>query len=559
MKVIKKEFLPKATVLVTSQPSRTLEDLKSDVVMNLIHVKGFDKVGIEQFIRASKQTTLSDYPQQITTCFHIPVVLRIVAYLASQSAPDTLKRPSTITEVYESLIENISLAQLNSCLLYKLGELAWEGICKNNFIFSNGFETSRLMEFSTPEGPYCKMLPPNNYRFIHQTVQEFLAANFIRKLSTEEMQKIFKEYSCHPMLSGTMVFLAGLTGQTSREPIQCRMSTFNILHQIHEAGSEVTTKESKEVIVSTTFPQPFPHDMLALGYCIGKSHALWRLGFTLRNLTKEHIEMLALGIGDKPTGKIKELNFSLNDLGNEGVKALLKIRECVLDEVVYINIRGNGLGNGFALPCLPKNVNKFLFHDNKFGQSEQEDVIEAVCKSKCLQHVSFSNLSPCECEKLLTRSDQSLGPIELYQLQSDSVAAALQSLSKSKVRDLQIYQSKITTDHIQQLHLVGSSLTKLELVNCAITSEAVQYIASAVEASKIECLNLNNNLIDDKATPDIEQLLSSRRLKSLKLHDNPFTLSSAKRFVTCTPCGTILTLSTKWSDDIHACMRIKFE
>lgn len=198
--------------------------------------------------------------------------------------------------------------------------------------------------------------------------------------------------------------------------------TFDVFHQLHEAGKRVDN--TGEITVVTTFPPPSPHDIYALGYCISTSNAYWRLGFTLHSLTPEHVTESIKQFNK--TGKIITFNFGLNHLGNEGEEALLALPESVLAATQIINIRGNGLCNGIVLSSLPRNIKFLLIHENQFNPGQQMSIIDTVCSHSKLREVSFSQLSPIEVEKLLLQSLIQI--IQIYQLPSDSVSAAMNSL-----------------------------------------------------------------------------------------------------------------------------------
>ena len=88
------------------------------------------------------------------------------------------------------------------------------------------------------------------------------------------------------------------------------------------------------------------------------------------------------------------------------------------------------------------------FHHNNFKEGEQKHLIEVLCRSKSLQHVSFSTLSPEECMTLLT-SSHTLHTIELYQLSPLSVGAVIGCLSS--LRTLQIHQSEVKAEFVHNL------------------------------------------------------------------------------------------------------------
>lgn len=561
-------FLPKATVLVTSQPLNRSPIKKATNNLHNIKLVGFDETAINQFIAASpneaKHQNLQYLPHAILSCLFIPIVLRLVTLLFIK---DTHGLPLTLTKLYQSIVnkgiikvscpENCTRSVIESYKL-NLGRIAWEGICNNEFSFEMElhFETLGLMKKE-----HCHSIIKDNirYSFLHVTIQEYLAANFLATKFPDRVNEVFRKCGFHPKFSGILKFLAGLMPQSKNLylPVPKKLHKFDILHQFFEAQCNHIVTSTGSVDVTHTFPTS--HDMLALGYCIGRSHAQWNLAFTLRSLSKGHIEMLLSGIGAYPTGKIKELNLSLNELGCDGMIIFLKIPNCVFKPLTLLNLRGCGLSGektseGVAnfialLPCLQK----FSFHDNLFvmEKDEQLPVIQAICRSTTLTSITMSNLSPKECHVLLSHEfEEKLKKIALYQLHSDSIHSGLGSLVKSSINSLKICDSQLTPLHSKilpdKLRTPVSSIKILHLANCAIDDETLEHISDAILNGKVDRLNLNNNLITDKGSPSIIRMINSKRLKRLSLMGNFFREDTVCLFASLVVPKLKLHLSPKW-------------
>ena len=332
-----------------------------------------------------------------------------------------------------------------------------------------------------------------------------------------------------------MCFLAGLTKLESVHfQIPGKVYSSNIFHQLFETKNDALASkllEEQEIIeVCCLKPVPIPSDMYVIGSCIALGKCKWRLSFTLCSIISEHVEILILYLGcllGEVKGEIENLSFSLNPLHNNGLGSFFKLPKCILSNLHYLNLRGVEVDVGCLhdlVSATPKlvNLNKFLFHDNNFKEGEQRHFIENLCLSKSLEHVSFSTLSPDECVSLLT-SSHTLHTIELYQLSPPSIEVVIKSLSSSKgLKTLQIHQSEVKDDFIDDLPMIlpSSYLKSLEFINCAIDSVTVRVIADAVKRTpSLEKLNLSDNLIDDEGghyLADILQCLQNNILVQIK-------------------------------------------
>lgn len=591
LNIIKGKLLPKATVIVTSQPAGTKQIKKATCDVHIVNILGFDSSAIDQFLNfyfdeKEIQSFRSFVPQSLASSIFIPIILRIISFVFKKNILSS-QEVLTTTKLYEKLVRQIVRNSLheerNPSLtlpaLIKLGRQAWIGVQKNKLTFKRAedLDTLGLMQKRSSSSSGSVKLS-----FLHYTVQEFLAANYVRLKFPDRIQEVFQKGHHHSRFNGTLKFLAGLTGSIINEPLPNQISNFNLLQQLYEAQSNVETKQDvdkggrngkededqkeeadkvkkAEIEVFGAFPQP--HDMLALGYCIGRSSAHWKIIFTLRSLCREHMDLLKLGIGKCPSGKIIKLHMSLNDLSNDGVKVLFSIPHSVAtDNLVELNLRGNGLHGSevssdisdviLSSPCLEK----FIFHDNDFSieSDEQLSVVSAVCQSKSLQSVSFSNLSPDECKTLFSHKHTSLKTVELYQLQTDSIASLTTSIIKSSIATLKLHQSEVLDDHLASLpqRLSDTSIKRLALINCALSSQAVHFITIIVGSSKIKRLDLSHNSISDDAVSNISQMVSSKRLEHLTLVNNHFTADAIDKLVRIADevKKTKLHLDDKWKE-----------
>ena len=581
--------LPEATVIITTRPSakQHLNHYKLFFSQH-IEVIGFTKSSIvkcvENFFEHRTEQIQSfhqyvgNFPQ-FASCLYIPIILEIVLrsfqFLSDEKQVDI---PQSITELYTLLIkmriyrhlkrlrpeENIHFTNLEELpkpeleAFHCLCEMAYQGIRykEKQLIFyqpsDQYFETLGLMRKEQ------QLLPTEGdvfaYNFVHLTIQEFLAAYHLHLLPCDEIQNCFDKYRGIPSLFNMMRFLAGLTGLKSISlSIPENLCDLNSFHQLFETRNNALISHvlsvGTEVVykVSRVLQIPTPYDMYMLGYCIALSQCNWKLTFTLRNISDEHLGMFKAGlvaVDEQPNYQIKDINLSLNPVGNKGFASILDLPQHVLSNLVSLCLRGVN----FDVGCLDDLVKKlpyfsklqtFLFHDNHFKEEEQLPLITTVCQSKTIHHVSFSKLSPDECSHLLTNS-KLICSLDVYQLSPPSIEALITCLSKDTALEiLEIHQSEVKAELIAYLPktLPSSHLKSLEFINCAINSVTVHVIADAViRTPTLEKLDLSDNLIDDEGGHYLADMIHSvihstqtnmkSHFKELYLDHNPFTEST---------------------------------
>ena len=614
------QTLPLATIIVTTRSSVKRQLIQSVCFTHHIEVLGFTEDNKTKYIHnffESKESLhmhdnflryIKNFPK-IEGCLYVPINLEILLEVFQDSLVDgrVSCRPVTMTELYDTLVRmlirrhlkslhpskdvNVSslkeLPQLTLSAFHNLCKLAYDGIYnKQQLVFyrQENFETLGLMQKES------QMLPSKGgdvfvYSFLHLTIQEFLAAYHVHLMPIEEIQKHFDEsidiYRLHTMRR----FLAGLTKlQSVSINIQEEIKDPNIFYEFFEAqndalASEVFSGKNKVKTKNRCSPLLITQDVYVLGRCIALGKCSWQLGFTLRGISSEHLKMFKAGLNYKREvkGQIEHIGLSLNPLGNEGIKSLLKLPSLVLQNLRSLYLRGVEVNVHCLNDLVSKvpnlnNLELLLFHDNYLEEGEQKHFIKALCNSKSLEHVSLSTLNPDECMTLLT-SSHTLHTIELYQLSPLSVGAILGHLSKStNLKNLQIHQSEVKAEFVRSLltTLPSSYLKSLEFINCAIDSDTVRIIAVAVmKAPSLEKLNISDNPIDDEGGHIlIDKICSILSMKSLKqatikpqlkevcLGHNLFTERTILKLInelsSCQPRSYItIHLSLKWQEYVQ--------
>ena len=542
---------------------------------------------------------------EVNELLYVPINLAILLHVFKSSFVDGSISclPETITELYDTLVQILiyqylrdsshtmdisfkSLKDLPQSALFaynNLCKLAYDGICnKQQFVFClpKNFETLGLMQKES------QVVPSEGgdtfaYSFLHLTIQEFLAAYHIHENPDEVQHYLSDIFTTTSSEFIKMIhFLAGLTKLKSvnlsvPDVIRSSTSFRHIFESRNDSHTSDLFSKKCKVKVSRIMPIPIPLDMYMIGRCIALGQCQWELGFTLRGVTCDHLEMFTAGLKSigEVKGQIEHITLSLNPLCNKGMKSLLKLPKCTVENLHSLFLRGIEVN----VHCLDDlvfkmldftNLKMLLFHDNDFKEGEQKHFIEVLCCSKSLQHVSFSTLCPDECVTLLT-SSHTLHTIELYQLSPLSVGAVLGHLSKStNLKNLQIHQSEVKTEFVRSLltSLPSSHIKSLEFINCAIDSVTVRIIADAVmNTPSLEKLNLSDNLIDDEGGHYLADMIhaivnqsSKHQYHEVHLDHNPFTETTISRLLyelsSCHPRSIVikLRLSVGWQDYVQS-------
>ena len=605
--------IPQATIMVTSRPSLKCNLKQRFEFTHHIEVLGFTKNSIAQYIQEffNSNMKLQDkffqylkrFPK-IEGCLYVPIILVIVLDVFQHSFVDgKVCLLETMTELYDILVQMLiyrhlkdtnnvnfkSLKELPQSVkptFHNLCKLAYDGICNNQglvFYRQESFETLGLMQKES------QMVPSEGgdvfvYSFLHLTIQEFLAAYHVHK-NQQEVHRLFSRCNYVSKFAIMMRFLAGLTKLESVHfPLPNILYNCNIFHQFFEAKNDALTStflsRKKSLKIARLSPIPTSLDMYMIGHCIALGQCQWELGFTLRGISNDHLEMFASGLKStsEVKGHIEHISLSLNSLGNEISRCLLKIPKYILNNLCSLHLRGIEVDvcclDNLVL-AIPNfiNLKKFLIHDNYFKEGEQKHFIEVLCRSKSLQHVSFSRLSPDECIILLTNL-YTLHTIELYQLSSFSINAVIRCLSSTTtLSNLQIHQSEVKADFIDDLSvtLPSSRLKSLKFINCAIDSVTVHIIADAIMRCRtLEKLDLSDNLIDNEGGHYLADMIHSlTRSEPLKMPDinhqlnevyldhNSFTNLTIFRLmdelISCHPRSFLkVHLSSQWKDYIES-------
>ena len=368
VQLIRKKYLPKACVIITSRPSA------SDIIfeyrpLNYQHVEvlGFEDKEINNFLnewfdenvvessreheRRQFESYLRSYPH-IRALMYIPLNCHIIieVYQSCKASVDT-DVPTTQTQLYELHTRTILSRHLNLRVilkmknipkkveenLNKLSELAYNCIVKKpqRLIFKEeeipqGLQGSDVMGFMyVRKDRYLSA----SYNFLHLTIQEFLAAFYISTRPPLQQIQIIGDSVGKRHLEIMLRFFAGLTKfhsqQSSDETPAGWLQTYyksgsklECLRWMFEAQDEELLRQvlgsgTQDLDLSSQTLSPF--DCYILGYCIAKSDCQWKLQC---KFGEEGIKMMLSGGGDGCLRNVQVINLSGSVLKAAGVKHL---------------------------------------------------------------------------------------------------------------------------------------------------------------------------------------------------------------------------------------------
>ena len=248
--IIKGDLFDEGTVVVTSRHWASEPfllphyDTKRSISKH-IEILGFNRENIQDYLELmlkEEPSLLLDITQYLEFCPHIhsmmyiPLNCAIILEVCKNSAKESSPIPTTMTELYSSLIRSLllrhiydlpeykdkcvklsNLSHLPECIkshFVNLAKLAYEGICNNDqrIIFTrdeipDGLNTLGLMQNSMEL--YVDIGSETSFNFLHLTIQEFLAAYYLLTFSFDEQVKLF--LSTKNAKSVLLWFLAGLS------------------------------------------------------------------------------------------------------------------------------------------------------------------------------------------------------------------------------------------------------------------------------------------------------------------------------------------------------------
>ena len=353
--LIKRNNLPRASVMVTSRPSVTapLYDYMDE---RRVEVLGFNEDQQREYISRNISDVetaqrvldhLKKFPN-LRALAHIPLTLAIVCFVAMQSE----RLPVTLTELYkkytchlfldhlrknpEACLDTVQgldslddLPEEESRILASLRKLALHGFEQKAFIFeSHDLEQQGLPSNADFSG--CGLLTTRTqlatagrkplYQFRHLSIQEYLAGLEINGLPAGERLRLLKEFRKDKQFQNIWKFLSGIS-RLQDEAFCCQLvgavrkssrDELFLLHCLYEAQNpEIchVAADKMERILHLDNATLNATDCLCVAYVMGSAKGDWQVNLRGCNIGGEGLEVFKwqLKAHDSPDLKIAVL------------------------------------------------------------------------------------------------------------------------------------------------------------------------------------------------------------------------------------------------------------
>ncbi len=575
--------LPDATVLVTTRPSAydSLIELCQTRVDQHIEIIGFTRDNVNAYIagafrgdvplQSGFKTYLDCYPH-IRTMMYVPLLCAIVVEVYQNSSSNPSMVPKTMTDLYSSLARCLLIRYLKKqkkqqgnhrlnircfrdlppddlCKLYKLSELAYEGLRGDKVNFSSlpegvDYHGLGLMQF-VPE-LYIDEGFRTSYNFVHLTLQEYLAAVHLSTQSQEQQIEAFKSQQLR--MKVMLRFLAGITkfegipeevlrGLLIKEAKKVREISLDGLHWLFEAQYNDTDLSSllgpKRIGLDWTWTTPSAFDCYVLGRCIAQSKCGWELSMTECDIGDDGLEVLAKGIGPHPTGHISCIRARGNGISQVGMRHLLGMPRRVLRKLTEIELGNNKIDKETCdlLAKRMKHIRRLetiSLSGNQLGRGGAVKLLKAM-KSlpKCSLLSLFSTSVGLEDSRILAQLLTSsmdfdtiyIGGNQLIRESADLLVRALHG--NKSLKHLFIAGAALSPTLLSSVLRSNEQLVELDIRYCSINSEGAGILAEALKDNKslLELYIDGNPIGDDGAIAIAGMLQVNQTLESLWINE----------------------------------------
>ena len=331
--LLKGRLLAEATIIVTSRPSVSAElwSLCQHNIDRHLEVMGFTKEDIKRFAESVfSGDILAGFLSYITSnppiygMMYIPLNTVFVALIYQDSYDTDTPFPTTMTQLFDALTcglirrHLVSTRQVPSeyCMppslqskedisklppvvveqFLQLAKVAYEGLCKKRFIFTDlGEDFEHLGTMKKTASVNVCIGPGCSYSFLHLSLQEYLTALHIAIVNPSGFQLVewlkegsvvvrflagmyrHDDYHSHPVYQELVQLLASERLQL----VHCAYECPSIMDSVKVDYGEFDTINVRPVV---------GFDWYATGYCI--SHFNERWGLEMGNESEEDIDLL---------------------------------------------------------------------------------------------------------------------------------------------------------------------------------------------------------------------------------------------------------------------------
>ena len=617
-RLIDRKILSKCVFVITSRPCASLT--LHNKVERRIEILGFGNEEQDEYISKSlkslpeKKEKLEMYLKQHTmlnSLVYIPFHLSVLLFLFQQG-----NLPETLTEMNESFIVHTVYRHMEkhvtTCIvklgdlpedvhnvIYKLSRLAFQGLQKNQLIFTfdeikqvcpevdltpralNGFGLLQAVQHYPVKGAGVTV----SFNFLHLTMQEFLAAWYVSRCSIKEQKQLLKQSFMNTKswdeLSSSNARMwqmyVGIVGvncdawiQFTNESNLTLSACENPLNYLYYLQCLVEGKCDHLDLVSSPFENGtidfrfkalIPYHMVLLCLFLSKSSECWNYFYFRHNAIGDvGIKILTnfLLLNTKILLHITTLDLSDNYLTSQSASAIydvilggalntLSLSWNILDDrsmsMISQALQSNVTVKTLDLSC------------NHIGVDGAKSLAVALCHNCTLEHLFINRnkimddgaVAICECFKI---NNKRLSFIKSLRLASNSLtscsitaittaiqegALTLLDLSSNDLGDNDVYE-------ISKALQVNLTIKQLYLVGSNIVvSGALSLAVALCYNHTLENLYLaDNKILDDGAIAFGESLKTNRTLKYLDITHNNITEIGATEIAEVFKCNPVL-------------------
>ena len=597
--IINGKVLPEAIVVITSRPTATVS--LHDHVDRRIDILGLPKEEREKYVSrvfsssSEKKDKLEKYLKQQPVinglCF-VPLHLAILLYLFQQGS-----LPETLTEMNESFIlhtvyrhlekygqtpsdsvdklTNLSKPVLD--VVYKLSELAFQGLQENKLVFTfdeikqiypcidkvvgaiNGFGLLQAVEHYPRKGAGTT----KSFNFLHFTMQEFLAALHVSTIPGEQQSSLMENTFWDSHYNFMWMMFVGIVGIKSdifvkflskgkvyKKKSGIRMAE-NILSdkrkRLHVFQCYMEAKSSKEVpdVISDMFKDGkviisevnlFPHHLSSLMTFMSNSSMQWKtLKLTRCKITDVGMNVLEQFISESMS-PLECVDLSGNESSPWGVYCVI-IRYCCSNSLTLCGDYGMKEYVNEISKCLQINKNFQLLKLKNITKENFKSIFEV----KTLQKLDLSNNNLSNEEAAIIsdglKSNNSLQ--ELYvscnQITSEGAKKIGEAIQVNiTLQKLDINANIISDDGVAAISDAlksNNSLQDLYMAHNHITCEGAKTIAEAIKVNTtLQVLDISiNSVSNDGAAAISGGFKGNNSLQKLNMSRNEITSEGAER------------------------------
>ena len=619
-RLIDRKILSNCVFVIASRPCASLT--LHNKIERRIEILGFGNEERDEYISKSlksfpeRKEKLEIYLKQHTmlnSLVYIPFHLSVLLFLFQQG-----NLPETLTEMNEYFILHTVYRHmekhgiLTTCIvklgdlpknvhniIYKLSRLAFEGLQKNQLVFTfdeikqvcpevknipgalNGFGLLQAVQHYPVKGAGVTV----SFNFLHLTMQEFLAAWYVSHCSIEEQKRLLKQSFMNTKswdeLSNSNARMwqmyVGIVGvncdawmQFTYENNLTLSAIKDPLNYLYYLQCLVEGKCDNLDFVSSPFKNStinfycralIPYDMVLLCLFLSKSSEYWNYYILTGNAIGDvEIKILTnfLLLNTKLLLRITTLDLSFNRLTSQSASAIhdVILEGALITLKLYCNFLGEKSTSKIS-QALKSNVTvKTLgLSCNNIGVNGAKTLAVALYHNRTLEHLFINNneimddgaVAICECFKIKDKRLSSIKSLNLAFniLTSCSITAITTAIQEGALTLLDLSSNDLGDNGVYEISKalqVNLTIKQLFLHKSNIGVRGALSLAVALcHNHTLEDLHLyGNKILDDGAIAFGESLKTNRTLKYLDIAQNNITEIGATDLAEVFKCNPVL-------------------